>query len=303
GAAAAMAAALRSLPPGGQAALAVAGLGGAATPGAGVPVPLASVAKVMTARVVLADHPLRGGASGPAVTVDRTASYEAGTADESSVRVDPGQRLSERRLLELMLVPSGNNIARLLARWDAGSERSFVVRMNAAAKALGMHHTTYTGASGIEATTRSTAKDQLLLARAVMKDAVFRSVVALRSVELPDGGTVANTDTLLGTDGVVGIKTGSSTPAGGALMWAAHLRVGGRDRLVLGVVLHQHAGTNPVQGLAAALDGTRTLLAALRTALGAGDDGEPAAALGAGGGHRGAAPGAHRDATIAAGSR
>jgi D-alanyl-D-alanine carboxypeptidase (penicillin-binding protein 5/6) len=271
GVARATAAALRSLPPGGQAAVTVAGLGGTATTGPVAPVPIASVTKVMTAHVLLADHPLSGSAEGPLVTVDRTAAYEAGTADESSVRVDPGQRLSERRLLELMLIPSGNNIARLLARWDAGSEHAFVAKMNAAAASLGMHSTTYTGASGIEATTRSTAGDQLVLARRMMDDAVFRSIVSRRTVELPrGGGTVPNTNTLLGQYGVVGIKTGSSTPAGGALMWAAHVAVSGRDRLLLGVVLHQNAGTDSAEGLSAALDNSRTLIVALRRSLGAG---------------------------------
>ncbi|WP_329459334.1 D-alanyl-D-alanine carboxypeptidase family protein [Streptomyces sp. NBC_01497] len=268
---AAIAAALRSLPGGGQAAVTVIGLGAPATTGAAAPVPIASVAKVMTARVVLADHPLRADGRGPDVTVDRTAAYEAGTADESSVRVDPGQHLAERRLLELMLIPSGNNIARLLARWDAGSEGAFVRKMNAAAAALGMRHTTYTGASGIEATTRSTAADQLVLARRMMDDAVFRSIVSERTVELPrGGGPVANTNTLLGRYGVIGVKTGSSTPAGGALMWAAHLTVDGRDRLLLGVVLHQNAGTDSEEGLSAALNNSRTLLVALRDVLGAG---------------------------------
>jgi D-alanyl-D-alanine carboxypeptidase (penicillin-binding protein 5/6) len=101
-----------------------------------------------------------------------------------------------------------------------------------------------------------------------MRDAAFRSVVAERTVELPGGGgTVVNTDTLLGRYGVIGIKTGSSTPAGGALMWAARTKVGGTTRLLLGVVLHQHADTSPEEGLAAALDNSRTLIVALWKAL------------------------------------
>jgi hypothetical protein len=43
-----------------------------------------------------------------------------------------------------MLIPSGNNIARLLARWDAGTEETFVTKMNRAAAVLGMTRTTYT---------------------------------------------------------------------------------------------------------------------------------------------------------------
>ncbi len=62
----------------------------------------------------------------------------------------PGQRLTQRTPLELLLLPSGNNVARLLACWDAGSQQAFVAKMNRAAAGLGMRRTTYTGASSVE---------------------------------------------------------------------------------------------------------------------------------------------------------
>ena len=230
------------------------------------PVPIASITKVMTAYVILRDHPLRSGQGGPGITIDRTAADESFSGVESSVPVREGQRLSERQVLELMLIPSGNNIARMLARWDAGSQEAFVRKMNRAARDLGMRHTVYTGASGLEETTVSTSADQLKLARRVMRDAAFRSIVAKPSTTVPGvPGTIRNTNTLLGTDGVIGLKTGSSTPAGGALMWAATAPDGhGHDRLILGVVLHQHAGTSPRQGSQAALSNSRTLIEAVR---------------------------------------
>ncbi|CAL9492336.1 D-alanyl-D-alanine carboxypeptidase family protein [Streptomyces sp. enrichment culture] len=253
----------------GQAAVLIEGLGERGDLGAHGPerpVPIASVTKVMTAYVILRDHPLHGTESGPLVPVDQQAVNESFSGDESTVEVRPGQRLSQRRLLELMLIPSGNNIARLLARWDAGSQKAFVARMNSAAADLGMHRTTYTGASGIEPTTTSTAADQLKLARQVMRDKVFRSIVAQPHTTAPGAsGTVPNTNDLLDAPGVVGIKTGSSTPAGGALMWAVNVRDrSGQQRLALGVVLHQHARTTPREGLQAALDTSRALVEEVR---------------------------------------
>ncbi|NHI11942.1 Peptidase S11 D-alanyl-D-alanine carboxypeptidase 1 [Streptomyces sp. KO7888] len=253
----------------GQAAVLVEGFGPRGAPGVhgpGRPVPIASVTKVMTAYVILRDHPLRGDASGPLITVDDEAANESFSGAESTVEVRPGQRLSQRRLLELMLVPSGNNIARLLARWDAGSQEAFVARMNRAADDLGMDDTTYTGASGIESTTTSTAADQLRLARKVMRDDVFRSVAALpRTAAAVGSGTIPNSNELLNTPGVIGIKTGSSTPAGGALMWAVDVADrSGRRHLALGVVLHQRAGTSPQEGLRAVFDASRALVEAVR---------------------------------------
>lgn len=260
----------RSLPwpADGQASVEVEGIGSLGTKGEQKPVPIASLTKVMTAYVILKNHPLEGAEPGPDIVVDRQAEVESGSADESSARVEEGQRLTERELLELMLIPSGNNIARLLARWDAGSQDAFVRKMNREASALGMRDTTYTGASGYESSSRSTAVDQLKLARAAMREEVLRAIVGKTDTMDPGtGAVIPNTNTLLGSAGVIGLKTGSSTPAGGALMWAATEQTGTKKRLILGVVLHQHAGTSPEAGLAAALDNSLKLIEGVHTSL------------------------------------
>ncbi|WP_416371326.1 D-alanyl-D-alanine carboxypeptidase family protein [Streptomyces sp. ID05-18] len=252
----------------GQASVAVEGIGSLGTRGEQKPVPIASVTKVMTAYVILKDHPMRADAPGATVVADRRAADESYSSVETTAPVLAGREYTQRRLLELMMVPSGNNVARLLARWDAGDEKAFVAKMNRAAAGLGMRSTTYTGVSGMEASTRSTAADQLRLARAAMKDPVFRQVVATTSVTAPGAGvTFRNTNKLLGRDGVIGLKTGSSTPAGGNLVWATTQEVAGVSRLVLGVVLHQRAGTTPTEGSAAAHEASRALITAIRADL------------------------------------
>ncbi|ROR42548.1 D-alanyl-D-alanine carboxypeptidase family protein [Kitasatospora cineracea] len=255
----------------GQTAVAVAGAGVLGLRGAQQPVPIASVTKVMTARVVLRDHPLAEGEDGPMIAVDEQAAAEAASPGESTAPVRAGQRLSLRKLLEVMLLPSANNVARLLARWDAGSQEAFVARMNAEAARLGMTGTTYTGASGVEESTVSTAVDQLVLAREAMKDPVLRATVALRSTTLPGRDEpLRNTNTLLGRPGVVGLKTGSGTAAGGNLMWAMEVpdgKGGQGRRLVYGVVLGQHARTTPAEGLRAVLESSGQFVEALQQKL------------------------------------
>jgi D-alanyl-D-alanine carboxypeptidase (penicillin-binding protein 5/6) len=249
----------------GQASAEVQGLGSLGDHGDQRPVPIASVTKVMTAYVVLKDHPLGPDDAGPEITVDQQAEAESGSTDESTVPVRAGRRIGERDLLALMLVPSGNNIARLLARWDAGSQEAFTARMNREAAALGMTSTTYTGASGVEDSTTSTAADQLRLAREVMKNPVIRAITGTANLRV-DGvpGTIANTNTLLGRNGVIGLKTGASTAGGGALMWAAKASDGA---LILGVVLQQNPGGTPAAGLRAALETSERLIAAIRREL------------------------------------
>ncbi|OSC73815.1 peptidase M15, partial [Streptomyces sp. BF-3] len=245
----------------GQASVAVEGIGSLGTRGEQKPVPIASVTKVMTAYVILKDHPMRADAPGATVVADQRAADESYSSVETTAPVLAGREYTQRRLLELMMVPSGNNVARLLARWDAGDEKAFVAKMNRTAAGLGMRATTYTGVSGMETSTRSTAADQLALARAAMKDPAFREIVATAAVTARGAGK------LLGHDGVIGLKTGSSTPAGGNLVWATRQKVAGADRLVLGVVLHQRAGTTPAEGSAAAHEASRALIAALRAEL------------------------------------
>lgn len=244
----------------GQAAVEVEDMGSLGVSGEPTPVPIASVTKVMTAYVILRHHPLRPGDDGPLIRVDRTAADESYVWQESTAPVREGQRVRLRRMLELMMVPSGNNVARLLARWDAGSQERFVERMNAAAHRLGMAKTRYTGASGNEDSTVSTAADQLRLAREAMRDPVFREVVAQAETAVPgDARRLANTNTLLNKHGVIGIKTGSGTAAGGNLMWASRVR----GHLVLGVILGQASGVNPVAAKAAALEAGGKMTAAV----------------------------------------
>ncbi|WP_435242889.1 D-alanyl-D-alanine carboxypeptidase [Streptomyces cucumeris] len=252
----------------GQSAVEVAGVGSLGTSGAQKPVPIASVTKVMTAYVVLRDHPLKADAEGPRIKIDKTAADESGSADESRASVKEGQTFTQHQLLQLLLINSSNNIARLLARWDAGSLEKFVAKMNDAAKDLGMKNTTYTDPSGLKETTKSTAEDQLKLAKAAMQSDMFRSVVATPNTQIPGlDDRIYNNNNLLVKPGVIGIKTGSSTPAGGALMWGAEKTVAGKKQRILGVVLEQRSGGTLDESLQLVQTNSYKLITALQNGL------------------------------------
>jgi D-alanyl-D-alanine carboxypeptidase (penicillin-binding protein 5/6) len=214
------------------------------------PVPIASLAKVMTAYLVLRDpHEVT-----VTVTDDDVADTERRAGrDESIVHVAAGETLTERQALIAILLPSANNVAAMLARASAGSQDAFVARMNDMAQALGMRHTIYP--SGFDEGTRSTADDQVILAQRAMQVPAFASLVALRSAVLPVAGTVHNTDSLLGTDGFVGIKTGSDDAAGGCFMFRVRRAGGDLTGVVLGRRGHNllAAGLNAAQDLAASV--------------------------------------------------
>ncbi len=247
------------LPTEGGSVIAVDGLGTLATAGDTTPRPLASVAKMMTAYVILHEKPLQPGASGPAVTVtqaDGDRYWQMVAQDQSVVPVNAGENLTELQLLQGMLIPSGNNFAEILAEWSAGSVQDFTAKMNAAAQQLGMKNTHYDDASGFSSKSVSTAQDQLILARELMKDPVFASIVSTKTIQLPIAGSLDNVNQLLGTDGIVGIKTGSTEDAGGNLAFAATHPAAGQQINVVGVVLGQ-------KDLTGAFDATETVLKSL----------------------------------------
>jgi serine-type D-Ala-D-Ala carboxypeptidase (penicillin-binding protein 5/6) len=216
---------------------------------------IASVAKVMTAYLVLRHHPLRLGEDGPMITLtdeDVADTDRRRGQRESVVPVAAGEQLRERQALQALLLPSANNIAAVLARWDAGSVDRFVARMNATARSLGMTRTRYTDPSGYDDATVSTAADQVRIVDRAMRLAVFASIVATPIATLPVAGTVHNTNTLLGHDGFVGVKTGSDRAAGGCFAFRAIRWIDGRRTTITGVVLGQPGHDRIAAGLAAA---------------------------------------------------
>ena len=228
----------------GQAAVAVAGGATLAFPATGAkPAAIASLAKMMTAYQVLADHPIKSG-DGPSlrVTAADVADYRKRAAQQQSVlAVAAGERLSEYKALQALMIPSANNVAVLLARWDAGSVPKFLAKMNATAQKLGMTQTHYADPDGTSPQTQSTAVDQLTLAQKAMSVPLFAKIVRQPVATFPIAGALFNYNYMIGHHGFIGIKTGSDSHAGGCWAFAARRSVDGKDTLVYGVVLGQHA--------------------------------------------------------------
>jgi D-alanyl-D-alanine carboxypeptidase (penicillin-binding protein 5/6) len=247
----------------GSAAVSVSGLGFIGTSGNEQPIPAASVTKVMTALLILEDKPLKKGESGPVITLTDTdvQSYQKDLADkESVVLVQSGEQLNELQALQGLLIPSANNLAETLARWDAGSIAAFVTKMNARAKALGLTHTTFADASGANPQSVSTPTDLMTLGIAAMQQDVFAQVVAMGQAQLPVAGTVYNVDAALGQQGIIGIKTGSGLNSGANFLFAASVPVDGHPIKLFGCVMGQAT-------LDTAFSAAKALLAAMQATL------------------------------------
>lgn len=200
----------------------------------------------MTAYVVLRDHPLSAGESGPQIVVapSEAAAYPGEVrAGESVVPIEAGEVLTEREALEALLLPSADNVAWILARWDAGSQEAFVDRMNAVARQLGMTSTRYTDPSGLAASTISSAADQVRLGRRAMGQAALAQIASQAAAVIPVAGMVHNLNRLLGEDGIVGLKTGSTSAAGGCVLLAARLDGAGNRRSLIIVAVFGQPGS------------------------------------------------------------
>ncbi|MFE2271857.1 hypothetical protein ACFXB4_21765 [Streptomyces lavendulae] len=228
----------------GQASMAAAGLGTIGSSGEQKPVPIASVTKSMTAYIILRDHPFKKGEKGAMIDIDKTAETE-GQKDKSDNEstlntVKEGEKISEYDAIAALMIPSANNIARLLARWDSGSQEAFVKKMNDTAKELGMTNTTYTDPSGLDATTVSTAEDQVKLGLKIVEIPALVDITRMSSWTDQTGKTWPNWNRLVPYNESLGIKTGTTTKAGGNLLFAAYKKVGDTNQLIVGAVLGQH---------------------------------------------------------------
>ncbi|MEU3772371.1 hypothetical protein AB0F11_03975 [Streptomyces sp. NPDC032472] len=228
----------------GQAYMAASGLGTVGTFGEQKPIAIGSVAKTMTAYVILKNHPMKKGEKGPMIDIDKAA-VDDGKKDsegESTVNtLKEGDKITEYDALAAIMIPSANNVARLLARWDTGGDQeAFVKKMNDTAKELGMTNTTYTDPSGLDATTVSTAEDQVKLGLKVVEMPELIAITKLVSWVDPYGRSWPNWNHLIPGNGALGIKTGSTTKAGGNLLFAAEKKVGKTNQLIVGAVLGQH---------------------------------------------------------------
>jgi D-alanyl-D-alanine carboxypeptidase len=196
------------------------------------PLPIASTTKIMTATIVLERLPL-----------DQLVKVPAAAARMPLVRegLRGGERVAVWKLLDGLLIFSGNDDALTLAHAVAGSGRAFTTLMNEKAQELGLGDTHFTSVSGVvDEGNRSSAWDLAAMARYAMRDPRFRKVVRTRIARVPwsaptYGKVYVNKNQLLRSyRGADGIKTGWTTLAGHCLVASAHRG----DRRLIAVMLH-----------------------------------------------------------------
>jgi D-alanyl-D-alanine carboxypeptidase (penicillin-binding protein 5/6) len=181
-----------------------------------------------------------------------TVTVEEGDTVEppfSTMGLQAGDVLTVQDLLYGLLLPSGNDAAKALARLvgaqlpggEADPIATFVQAMNDLCAELGAKNTTFVNPAGEDQEGHlSTARDLAILAGALLDDPALAEIVRTPSIEVTYGGeaerrlTLENTNQLLGETGIIGVKTGSTDAAGGCLVVGAAYSE--RNRVVLVVL-------------------------------------------------------------------
>ncbi len=211
-----------------------------ASSGSSEALPIASITKIVTALVSLDARPLAPGEAGPGIVLSELDAqfYREQVADGGSVApVVDGVTISQYAMLQLMLLPSANNYAESMANWAFGSEEAFLTATRSWLDQHGLAATTITDPTGILPSNVSTSTELVELARLAVENPVISEIVATLSAEIPGIGTVENTNSLLGRDGVDGIKTGTLDEAGYCLLFSADYVVGGETVTLIGAAL------------------------------------------------------------------
>lgn len=192
--------------------------------------PPASTQKLLTSLIVVESGNL-----------DKMLTVEPGDtwAEPVKLNIQPGESFRRFDLVQVLLVHSMNDVARALARDNAGSIEAFADRMNRRAAELGMTSSHFENPNGLPIPGQySTARDMAKVALAAYANRTIRSIVCLKEItfRFPDGRTrrFENTNkVLLRFPACNGMKTGYTEAAGHCLISSASS--GGRD--VISVVL------------------------------------------------------------------
>ncbi|MDQ0727073.1 D-alanyl-D-alanine carboxypeptidase [Microbacterium sp. W4I20] len=210
--------------------------------GTGDPLPIASITKLITALVILDAAPLASADDpGPTITFTRSDHdlYDRYYVQGATIAPMPtGTSMSLHDALAVMLIPSASNYAEALSSHIFGSQNAFLGATRDWLAAHGLTGTTLTEPTGISPRNTSTPADLLAIGKLAAAHPAIAQIVATRSISIPGAGPLNNTNGLLGTAGITGLKTGTLGAGTYSLLYTATLDVGAADPLaVTGVLL------------------------------------------------------------------
>ncbi|WP_232711560.1 D-alanyl-D-alanine carboxypeptidase family protein [Microbacterium lacus] len=230
--------------------------------GAADPRPMASISKLITALVILDAKPLAS-ADDPGPTIafgeaDRDLFDKYYVLGATVAEMPRGTTMSLHDALATMLIPSASNYAEAVSTWAFGSQGAFVSAAQRWLAANGLTGTTIVEPTGLSARNTSTPSDMIAIGKIAAANPVIAQIAATRSLTLPGPGTMLNTNGVLGTSGITGLKTGTLGENDYTLLYTATLDVGtGQPLSVTGVMLGGFSRDSVSAGVVSLLDSIR----------------------------------------------
>ncbi len=178
--------------------------------------PIASVTKIMTL-LIAAEEEGQGNLHLSDIAV---CSEHANSMDGSVIWLETGEEMSVGDLAKSIVIASANDACVMLAEHIAGSEDSFVERMNAEAARLGMTNTHFANCVGYDDPQHySTARDIAVMAAELRKYDIYDDFLLTRLDSVRTGTPretqLLNTNKLITSySGMTGLKTGTTDAAG-----------------------------------------------------------------------------------------
>lgn len=157
--------------------------------------------------------------------------------EPTKIYIRPGETYKRHELLKALIVKSGNDVAKALARDVAGSQVKFSRMMNARAKKIGMQSSHFVNAHGLtESGQYSTARDIAILMRKAVRIPTLRSYMGTSGYYFKPPNRnkryLQNTNKLLKRmKSCMGGKTGYTNAAGRCLV--SYGELGGRSVVVV----------------------------------------------------------------------
>jgi len=209
------------------------------------PRPIASLTKVITALVVLDARPITEGTDGAVITLapsdtQLVARYAA--INGTTAPAPAGRTITQRAVIDLMIVHSANNYSETLALWAFGSVDAYLAAAREWLDAHDLGGIAVADTTGFSPDNTASPRMLLRLARIALADPVVTAAAALPSVTVAGVGTYENRNLLVGLDGVTGLKTGTLRASGSSLLFSAEHTGSTGDHRIVGVVLNGPTG-------------------------------------------------------------
>lgn len=235
------------LPEGQQSAIGTVERGVVKTNESGNPMPMASIAKIVTALVILEKSPISQGQKGDIITLeakDEEYYHKYISMGGAVTPVTAGESMTQYEVLQTMLLPSANNMADTLVDHYFGSVDKYISVANEYLARNGLHNTKVVDATGFSPGSVSTPSDLIKLGQLALLNPTISEIVAQVESTVAVAGQIKNYNIVIEEPNVTGIKPGFTDEAGSCLLYSAQFtdRSGKKQTVIMAVMGVQDRG-------------------------------------------------------------